>query len=146
MDKLDAIIKEHGKSPLPVLKAAKAEYGHLCKDVLEAISEKIDVPVSRLHGVATFYSMLGTEQIGENVIYVCNSPSCYVNGSLNVLEEFERRLGIRCGETTADGGVTLEKTACIGCCDMAPAILLNGEPCGPLGKKDIARIVKSMRK
>ena len=109
------------------LREMQKRYGYLPEDKIRELSKKLNVPVIEIYSAATFYSMLSVKKKGRNVVRICNSPSCYLNGSLNILEEAKKILGIDVDEITKDGKFSLELTSCIGCCDKAPAIMINDE-------------------
>lgn len=130
---------------LPILRKAQKKYGYLSEDVLKKISKKTKVPISRLYGVATFYTMLRTEEQGKNIIEICGSPSCYLNDGLDIEKFLEKELGINIGESTPDKRFSLYKTSCIGCCDKAPAMLLNGKVYGNLTKEKVKEVLEKCK-
>jgi len=103
------------------------------------------VTESRIYGVLTFYTLLSTKPRGKYVVQVCNDVPCYVKGSVNVLEILEKALGVKEGETTADGVFTLEFTSCLGCCDKAPAMRIGGQLYGELNGDKITEIIAKYR-
>ena len=109
---------------------------------IKKLSKKIGLPMIEIYSAATFYSMLSVEPKGKKVVRICNSPSCYLNGSLNILDETKKILGVDVGETTKDKKFTLEKTSCIGCCDKAPAIMINDELITDLTKDKLKELLK----
>lgn len=127
---------------LCILKDMQREYGHLPEDKVKELSERVNIPVVEIYSAATFYSMLSTKKKGANTVRICNSPSCYLNDSLNILEEAKKRLGIDVGETTKNGKFTLELTSCIGCCDKAPAIMINDELITNVTKEKLKGLLK----
>ena len=127
---------------LPILKDMQRAYGCLPENKLIELSKKIKIPVVEIYSTATFYSMLSVEKKGKKIIRICNSPSCYLNGSLNILEEAKKILGIDINETTKDGKFTLELTSCIGCCDKAPAVMVNEELITNLTKEKLKKLLK----
>lgn len=130
---------------LPILREAQKKHGYLSEDVLKKISKKTKIPVSRLYGVATFYTMLRTEKQGKCIIEICGSPSCYLNNGLNIERFLEKELRIEIGETTKNGKFSLYKTSCIGCCDKAPAMLVNGKVYGDLTKEKVKEILEKWK-
>jgi NADH:ubiquinone oxidoreductase subunit E len=112
---------------LNILKDIQRQHGYLPEAEIKKLSKKIGLPMIEIYSTATFYSMLSVKPKGKKVVRICNSPSCYLNGSLNILEEAKKILGVNVGETTKDKKFTLEQTSCIGCCDKAPAIMINDE-------------------
>ncbi|MBM3200140.1 NADH-quinone oxidoreductase subunit E, partial [Candidatus Woesearchaeota archaeon] len=100
------------------------------------------VPVSKLYGTASFYTMLRTKKQGINTIEICGSPACYLNGGLDLEKFLEKELKISFGQTTKDNKISILKTSCIGCCDKAPAMLLNDKPVTNLTEKKLKTILK----
>ena len=127
---------------LNILKEMQRQYGYLPENKVRELSKEIKIPVVEIYSAATFYSMLGVKEKGRKIVRICNSPSCYLNGSLNILEEAKRILGIDIGETTKDGTFSLELTSCIGCCDKAPAIMINEELITDLTKDKLRKLLK----
>jgi NADH-quinone oxidoreductase subunit E len=118
----------HARSALmPALYAAQEQVGHLSEPALSDVAQALGLPVSEVTSVATFYSMFHTEPPGRHHIRVCTNLSCYLNGCGDVLERLCRGLGIRPGETTPDGGVTLEAVECLAACEEAPVVLVDAD-------------------
>ena len=130
---------------LNLLRKEQKKRGYLSEEALKEISRKTKIPISRLYGVATFYTMLRTSKQGKHIIEICGSPSCYVNGELDLEKFLEKELRINIGETTKDGKISLYKTSCIGCCDKAPAMLLDGKAAVSLTKEKVKEIIKKCR-
>ena len=124
----------------------RSSENYITESQLEEISQELEIPLSKVYGVASFYSLLSTHRRGENVIQICNSGPCYVRGSRNIVKMFESALGIKMGEVTDDGKFSLEFTSCIGSCDVAPSAKINEEVCGNLDEKKIDEIINSIRK
>jgi len=130
---------------LSVLRKAQKKHGYLPEDVLKQISTKTNTPISRVYGTATFYTMLRTEKHGKNIIEICGSPSCYLNGSLNIEKFLEKELKLKIGETTKNKKFSLYKTSCIGCCDKAPAMMVNGKLHTSLDVEKVKEILKKCK-
>lgn len=130
---------------LNLLREEQKKHGYLSEGLLKEISRKTNIPISRLYGVATFYTMLRTTEQGKNIIEICGSPSCYVNGELDIEKFLEEELGIDIGETTKDKKISLYKTSCIGCCNNAPAMLVNGKVEGNLTQEKVKEIIDRCR-
>jgi len=128
---------------LQQLKEAQAIYGYIPKESLVEISERLEIPIGELYGVATFYSLLSTKPLGSNVIKVCRSVPCYLNGADMIIDSIFKEIGIQPGETTPDKRYSFQLTNCIGACDMAPAMLVNGDVHGHLTPKKISQILRS---
>ena len=130
---------------LELLKKEAKKKGFISEEAAKKISKKTDIPISRVYGVATFYSFLPTKPQGKNIIHVCTSPSCVLNNSLNLLKFLEKELKIKSGQTTKNKKFSLYETSCIGCCDEAPAMLLNGKPYTKLTEEKIKKILKKCK-
>jgi NADH:ubiquinone oxidoreductase subunit E/Pyruvate/2-oxoacid:ferredoxin oxidoreductase delta subunit len=143
-------ISPHPKSPdrerrnlLPALKKAEKNFHCVSQGFMTDTAQSMNLSVSDVYGVATFYSFLSTRPTGANIIRVCKSLPCYIKNSLTILQCIEDLLGIKPGETTSDRLFTLELANCIGACDRAPAMLINNEVHGNLTPKKISKILKS---
>ncbi|HJA59301.1 MAG TPA: NADH-quinone oxidoreductase subunit NuoE [Firmicutes bacterium] len=129
------------KGPLmPIMQKAQELFGYLSLETQELIADALDIPVSEVYGVATFYSQFSLRPKGENVVSVCTGTACYVKGAQAVLEEVENVLGIKAGETTKDGKFTIQDTRCLGCCGLAPVMVINEDVYGRLTPADIKGI------
>jgi NADH:ubiquinone oxidoreductase subunit E len=102
----------------------------------------LDLSTSEVYGVSTFYSFLSTKPLGKNVIRICKSVPCYLQGSRMIVQSIENEIGIKPGEATRDKKFSLELTNCIGACDQAPAMMVNQSLHGNLTPKKISRILK----
>jgi NADH-quinone oxidoreductase subunit F len=122
---------------LPFLHDAQALYGWLPREVLVAVGETLRVPLAEIHGVVEFYSMFYNQPTARRVIRVCEDPACYLGGSETLMAALEERLGLRPGETSADGLVTLEFAHCLGMCEHAPAALNGEQPAGGMTTADV---------
>lgn len=133
-------------SPLMlVLADVQKEYGYVPLEVQEVISAKLNIPVSEIYGVVTFYSLFSLKPKGRYVIGVCIGTACYVKGGQNVLDKFEELLGIKVGQTTSDGLFTLDALRCIGACGIAPALSINGKVYPRVKLSDVSRIINEYR-
>jgi len=119
---------------------------YISEEWAEIVAKELNLPLSRVHDVITFYSMLSSKPRGKYIIQVCKSASCHVRGAENILEIFEEVLGIKVGETTEDGLFTLEATSCIGVCDISPAVKINDDVYGNLTREKVIEIVECYRK
>jgi NADH:ubiquinone oxidoreductase subunit E len=127
---------------IPILQKVQERYGYLPEDAMIEVSRFARVPESMVYGVATFYAQFRFTPIGENRIMVCRGTACHVKGSVGILEEIERALGIKEGETTPDGRYSLETVACIGCCSLAPCIMINKKVHANLTPQKVAKLFK----
>lgn len=148
-DKLAQIIEEHKhvKGPLmPVMQAAQELFGCLPLEVQNFISEGLNVPLTEVYGVATFYSQFTLQGNGENVVSVCMGTACYVKGAEKILDRLALELNVKPGKTTKDGRFTLLQTRCLGCCGLAPVMTINEEVYGRLAPDDVPSILAKYKK
>ena len=112
---------------IPIMQKAQELFGYLSLETMQLISDRLDVPVSEIYGIATFYALFSLTPKGDNVISVCTGTACYVKGAAAVLDAVKKQLGIEPGETTPDGLFTIDALRCIGACGIAPAVSINGQ-------------------
>ena len=124
------------------LAAAQRRDGGVSEAVMRELAETLDVSLSDVYGVTTFYSFLSTRPLGRHVIRICRSVPCFLQSADGLAAELEKQLKIRPGETTRDGRFSLELVNCIGACDTAPAMLIDEDVHGDLTPAKIRRILK----
>ncbi len=112
---------------LPVLRAAQELFGHLSPEVQQLAAERLGVSPARVDEVATFYAMFNTRPVGRHVVELCTNVSCCLTGSERLWDHLQKKLGVKPGETTADGRITLREVECLGSCGTAPAMLVDEE-------------------
>ena len=142
---LDAVLAEYGSQRgvvIPVLQRAQAIYGYLPQRVLEAIAQKMRVPISQVYGVATFYSQFYLTRRGRHVIRQCDGTACHVRGAGNIIGAAEKELGIKAGGTTPDYRVTYEVVYCLGSCGLAPTAMVDDQVVGHLVPERIVEILR----
>lgn len=127
---------------LPLLHEAQALYGWLPPDVLQAVSHTLRVPLADIHGVVEFYTMFYNKPTARRVIRICEDPACYLAGGKQVAAAIEDQLGLKAGETAADGSVTYEHVPCLGMCELAPAALAGEQPAGELSVTAVPDFLK----
>lgn len=130
---LDMTMKRFQYKPdalIEVLHKAQEAFGYLEEDVLLYIARGLKLPLSKVYGTATFYHLFSLKPSGAHTCVVCLGTACYVKGSDKVLAELETELGIKVGETTPDGQVSLMAARCIGACGIAPAVVFDGTVAG----------------
>ena len=133
---IDSVKDSQGIS-MGVLQEAQRIFGYLPLDVLKFISENIGVPIAELYGVATFYSQFSITPQGKHHIGVCLGTACYVRGAQKVLDKIVEELNIGVGETTPDGLFTIDATRCLGCCGLAPVMMIDDDVYGELDNADV---------
>ncbi len=144
-EKLKTKGKERG-ALMSLLQAAQETYGYIPKEVIYKINEETDVPVADIYGVVTFYSQFRMEPMGKNIIRICEGTACHVNNAKNILASIENELKIKVNETSEDGIFTLISVACIGCCSLAPVIMINDETFGSLTPDKTVKILNQFKK
>jgi len=125
---------------------AQSKEHYISEEQLNIISSLLDIPLSKVYGVASFYSMLSTIKKGKYVIEICNSGPCYVKNSSQIVKVVEELLNIKVGEMTKDGLFSIQYISCFGACHIAPAIRINDEIYGSLTSEKVTKIIESLRK
>ena len=129
---------------ISVLQDAQEVYGYLPLDVLQMIADRTGSKRAKIYGIATFYSQFRMKPRGKYIILTCQGTACHVNGSEGIAEALCEELNINVGESTSDWMFSLEEVACLGCCSLAPVIMINGEAFGNLTPKSAKKIVKDI--
>lgn len=145
INKIEEIIDRFPKvlsSLMGVLQEIQVEYKYLPKESLLAVADKMGIPLSRVYNVATFYNAFSLIPRGRHIIHVCLGTACHVRGSGKILEELERNLGVKAGETTEDMKFTLESVNCLGACALGPVMVIDGEYFGKVTSEKISSILK----
>lgn len=143
-EKLAQLIEEYRGKPgalIPVLHQAQLLFGYLPEDVQQIVADGLNIPLSEVYGVVTFYAFFSTKPRGKYKIGVCMGTACYVRGAAAVLERLQKELGIGPNDSTADGRFTLEITRCLGACGLAPVMMINDDVYGRLVPDKIPEIL-----
>ena len=145
---LDSILSKYGDEPgslIKMLQKTQEAYGYLPKDAMEYMAERTGIPIAKIYGAATFYTQFRMQPSGKYVLMLCMGTACHVNGASGITEAVSERLGIGNGETTEDGLFTLNIVACLGCCSLAPVMMVRAqggeEVYGNLTKESVVRIL-----
>ncbi len=133
-------------SLITILQNAQEIYGYLPVDVILHISQRTGIKVTKIMGVATFYSQFRLQPVGKYLIMLCQGTACHVNGSLQIEKVINEYLGIKDGETTEDGLFTLKNVACLGCCSLSPVMMINDDTYGSLTPEKAVSIFKELQK
>lgn len=134
---------QHKKGALmPIMQEAQEKFGYLPIEILELISQKLNVALAEIYGVATFYSQFSFIPVGKHKINVCLGTACYVKGAQGILHEIEETLGIKKGETTPDQIFSIVEARCLGDCGNAPVFTINDDVYLKAKKEDIKKILK----
>lgn len=137
------IAKYRGKpgNLIPVLHEVQKKVGYLPLEVQQYVARELNVPLSKIYGVVTFYSFFSTTPKGKHTIGVCLGTACYVKGADKVLAKVKEELGIDVGGTSADGRFSLALTRCVGACSMAPVLMIDDKVYGQLTPEQIPEIL-----
>jgi len=133
-------------SLISILQKAQEAYGYLSPELMEFIAEKTGIKASKILGVATFYAQFKFEPVGKHRIMLCQGTACHVNGSPDIQDAICSHFDISEGETTKDGLFTLNSVACLGCCSLSPAMMIDGETYGSLTPAKTVKILDAIRK
>ncbi|HNS18311.1 MAG TPA: NADH-quinone oxidoreductase subunit NuoE [Bacteroidales bacterium] len=145
LDTLLLKYKDKKGNLIPLLQGAQDLYGYIPREVFEKISRVSGLKLSDLYGVATFYAQFRLHPVGKKIIKVCHGTACHVQNASTITDSIKESLGVKDGETTEDGLFTLESVACLGCCSLAPVMMVAGEVYGKLTGKDAVRIIREIR-
>jgi len=130
---------------LPMLEKEQKKNRYLSEQALKKISKQTKIPISRVYATASFYSHLHLTKQGKYLIEICNSPSCYLNDSLNLIKFLEKQLKIKSGQTSKNKKFSVHICSCIGCCDKAPAMMINKKVYGNLTEEKVKEILKKLK-
>ncbi len=130
---------------MQVLHVAQDIFGYLPIEVQKYISSELNVPLAEVYGVATFYTQFAIEPKGKHKIGVCLGTACYVKGSQLIMDKLSKELNVKVGQTTPDNLFTLEATRCLGCCGLAPVIMIDQDVYGKLEPKKIPEILEKYK-
>lgn len=133
-------------SLIPILQKAQDEYGYLSERIMKCVSKKTNTPMTQIYGVSTFYAQFKLHPPAKNNIKVCHGTACHVNGAERISIALTDELGIKEGETTRDGLVSMESVGCIGACSLSPVIVVNKETYGRLTPHNIKKITRKIKK
>ena len=146
---LAAFIREWKDKPgnlIMVLHRIQQTYGFVPREIGFDIAALLDVPLAKIYGVITFYNFFKTEKTGRNVIQVCMGTACYLRGGEDIILEVEEMLGVGLNTVTPDGEFSIEAVRCLGCCGLAPVMVINGTVYGKVQLKDLPGILAQYRK
>jgi NADH-quinone oxidoreductase subunit E len=143
----DLIARYRGKKGniIPLLQGTQDVFGYLPRASFIKIADETGIPLSELYGVATFYAQFRLAPVGKHIIKVCHGTACHVQSAPKITEALAEALDVSDGGTTDDGLFTLESVACLGCCSLAPVMMIGDETYGNLSGKDAVKIVKEIR-
>ena len=143
-EQLDDILSQYGGESgdlIPILQEAQERFGYLPGEVIQWVAKFLRLPESNVFGVATFYAQFKFTPIGKRIVKVCRGTACHVRGGARILNEIERQLGIKPGETTDDLEYSLETIACFGSCALAPVVVIDKTVYGRMTTKKVAEVL-----
>jgi NADH-quinone oxidoreductase subunit E len=146
---IDAIVHKHNVEPgavIPVLQEIQEAYGHVPPIAIQRVAEHMNIPASEIYGIVTFYAQFRLQPLGKNLVRVCHGTACHLGGAEMVAEALAQTTGAKEGETSSDDLFTVERVACLGCCSLAPCIMVNNETHGRLTPESVDKLVAEMRK
>lgn len=132
-------------SLMMALHHAQDTFGFIAPEIQQLIAEKLKVPMADVYGVVTFYSRFTEIPKGKKEYCVCMGTACYVKGAVKVLEELEKATGLKAGETSEDGEISISTTRCLGACGMAPVMTVGDEVHGRLKPKDVLDLLSFLK-
>jgi NADH-quinone oxidoreductase subunit E len=135
----------HAGALIPLLQSAQDTYGYISEKAIDYISHVTGIPAADIYGVVTFYAQFRTKPLGKFVIKVCNGTACHVNGARTITDTINDELAIDYDETSDDGNFSLLSVACIGCCSLAPVIVINNETYGRLNPAKLRKILRTYK-
>ena len=147
-ERVDQIVASYQARPtalIMVLQEVQQEYSYLPPEALQRISDRMDLAMSQIYGVATFYKAFSLEPRGRHLVSVCTGTACHVRNSKSILERLERDLAVERGHTSVDGEVTLETVNCVGACALGPVVLVDGKHYGHLTVSDVEKMIEEIR-
>ena len=130
---------------IPVLQAIQKRFGYLPEESFGIIEEIMDIPASTTYGVATFYAQFRLKPVGKHLIKACDGTACHVKGSRTILASLRDELGLKENDTTEDLEFTLEEVACLGCCSLAPVMMIDDTTYGNLTIEKVREIIATYR-
>ncbi len=149
-NKVKQIVQKHKEEKgtlITLLQDIQSEFGYLPKEVLSHASEELEIPLSKIFAVASFYHSFSLDPQGKNTVSVCTGTACHVKNADNLTQSVSRELGIEAGEgTSADGEFTLKKVRCLGCCSMAPVVKINDDIHGGMTQVKTGNLLQQYRK
>ncbi len=145
---LDPLIEKYKNKAgitIPVLQGAQDIYGYIPREVFLKLSDELGLELSELYGVATFYAQFRLSPVGKHIIKVCHGTACHVQDAGTITDALKEALKVEDGETTGDGIFTLESVACLGCCSLAPVMMIGDETYGKLTGNEAVKVIKEIR-
>lgn len=148
LKKIDNIVAKKGKTPdmaIPILQAIQEEFRYVPLAAIEHIAKTTEMTETQLFGVATFFAQFRLTPVGEKIIKVCHGTACHVGGAVGITEALEQSMGIKTGENTPDMKFALTSVACVGCCSLAPVVMVDTTTYGRLDRKKVVQVINEIK-
>ncbi|MDX9928311.1 MAG: NADH-quinone oxidoreductase subunit NuoE [Bacteroidales bacterium] len=145
---IDGLLKKYKGKPgnmIPLLQGVQAVYGYIPREVFLKLSHETGLTLSEMYGVATFYAQFRLNPVGKHIIKVCHGTACHVQNADLISDAVREALKIKDGETTSDGLFTLESVACLGCCSLAPVMMIGESSYGKLTGRSAVKIIRDIK-
>ena len=143
VDKILTKYQQHEGLLVSILQDIQAEYNYLPREALERVGQGLNIPLTQVYGVATFFKAFSLTPRGDHLIHVCMGTACHVRGAVRILETMERELGIKAGVTTKDLKYTLETVNCVGACALGPIVVVDGEHLGSMKTEKVKPLLEN---
>lgn len=146
---IDKIVQKNNTQAgamIAILQDTQNTFGYVPQAAIKRISEDTGTPAADIFGIVTFYAQFRLEPQGKNIIKVCHGTACHLNGAERIADSVCQCVGAKEGETSADGQFSVEKVACLGCCSLAPTIMLNNETYGSLTPDSVKKVIREFQK
>ena len=145
MDSLIEKYKSKKGNMIPLLQGTQEMYGYIPKVAFEKLNRETGLKLSDMYGVATFYAQFRLNPVGKHIVKVCHGTACHVQNAGAITDALREALNVEDGGTTEDGLFTLEAVACLGCCSLAPVMMIGDETYGKLKGSDAVKVIKEIR-
>lgn len=145
---IDQILEKNRNLPgglMVILNEIQSQVGYVSEPIQQYVAEKMKIPVSKVHGVVSFYSFFTTQPRGRHTIKFCMGTACYVGGMPQLIEKAKQVLGIEPGQTTKDGAITLEICRCVGACSQAPVIVIDEDSHGRVRPNKFPQLIRAIQ-
>ncbi|MEW5759815.1 MAG: NAD(P)H-dependent oxidoreductase subunit E [Candidatus Thermoplasmatota archaeon] len=142
---IEKYIKKHGRMLLPILQEIQERYNYLPEEILKEVAEQLNMSLTDVYSIATFYRAFSFKPKGKHVLTVCLGTACHVRGGGRIVDALSRELGIESGSTTKDNKFTLETVNCLGCCALGPVVVVDGKYNGSMNVNKSIAILRKMK-
>jgi NADH-quinone oxidoreductase subunit E len=147
VETIEVVLDRHEREPsaiIAILQDLQDEVNYLPKGALRYVAEQLDIPVSKVYSLSTFYRAFSLEPRGKHLIYICTGTACHVRGAVKIVDALEREIGIRAGETDEQLEFTLETVNCLGACALGPVVVVDGEYHGQMTGAKAVRLIRKL--